>query len=148
VRLHHAAIVSDDFDASLRFWRDGVGLEVIMDLGFAGDWPTLFGSTGSHLQSVFLGDPAKPDAGVVELVDFGEVDHQQAVGAPDRRGFFLLSFNVDLDATLTRLASLGLGGEPRRIEVHDVAMAVVTDPNGVLVELIDLEEITGLPAPG
>ena len=54
---------------------------------------------------------------------------------------FLLSFYVDVDETLARLAGLGLGGEPRRIEVPGmggamVPMAVVRDPDGVIVELI------------
>ncbi len=50
-------------------------------------------------------------------------------------GLFLLSFNVDLDATLARLAELG--GEPTPVNTG-VRMAVVRDPDGVRVELIDL----------
>ena len=52
-------------------------------------------------------------------------------------GFLLLSLTTDLGAALGRLRALGLGGEPRRIEAHGVGMAVVTDPDGVEVELID-----------
>jgi hypothetical protein len=52
-------------------------------------------------------------------------------------GFLLLSLTTDLDAALAQLHELGLGGEPRRVEVGGVAMAVVTDPDGVAVELID-----------
>lgn len=52
-------------------------------------------------------------------------------------GFLLLSFMVDLEATLRRLDDLGLGGERRRIEASGVAMAVVHDPDGTPVELID-----------
>ena len=54
-------------------------------------------------------------------------------------GMFLLSFNVDLDQTLARLGDLGLGGEPRQIVNSGVRMAVVEDPDGVRVELIDIE---------
>jgi hypothetical protein len=43
----------------------------------------------------------------------------------------------DLDATLDRLLALGLGGEPRRIEVSGVGLAVVVDPDGTQVELVD-----------
>jgi hypothetical protein len=49
-----------------------------------------------------------------------------------------LSFNVDLDATLARLAELGLGGEARHTVNTGVRMTVVRDPDGVRVELIDL----------
>jgi catechol 2,3-dioxygenase-like lactoylglutathione lyase family enzyme len=139
--LHHAALCVRDLDASLRFYRDGLGLEVLMDERFDGDWPALFGARTRVLHSVFLGEPSAPNAGIVELVEFdGGVDDRSE---PDRpaRGFFLLSFFVDLDATLSRLARLGLGGRPRRIEQPGghgtVGMATVHDPDLVRVELIE-----------
>jgi len=149
-RLHHGAICVDDVEASLRFYRDGLGLAVLVDQVFEGDWPALFGAPSRSLRSVMLGDPARPDAGIVELVVFGGVgpDHAGSAGSevvstspspPPRRGFFLLSFFVDVPATLTRLAALGYH-QVRRIEQPGprgpVLMATVYDPNGVLVELI------------
>jgi len=141
--LHHAAINARDIDASLRFYRDGLGLEVMMDEEFDGDWVTLFGARSERLRSVFLGDPAKPDAGVVELVAF---DGGAAPSAPSANepapepmeGFFLLSFYVgDVGEVLERLAALNLGGDVRRIELPvGVGMATVRDPDGVLVELV------------
>ncbi|MEX0663149.1 MAG: VOC family protein [Acidimicrobiia bacterium] len=142
-RVHHSAICAQDFEASLRFYRDGLGLEVIMDSEFDGDWPALFDASSSRLHSVFLGDPAAPDAGVVELVSFPD-GMETAPVLPDKPhvGFFLLSFYVgDTDAVLARLSELELGGEARRIELPApdgtaVVMATVRDPDGVLVELI------------
>ena len=141
MRLHHAAICTADVDASLVFWRDGLGLEILMDHPFEGDWPTLFGSRSSTLRSVFLGQPGADDAGVVELVDFGEGTAAPDVAGAPTGGFFLLSFNVDLTATLAHLAALGTGGPPREITVHGVRMAVVHSPDGVRVELIDLPAV-------
>jgi catechol 2,3-dioxygenase-like lactoylglutathione lyase family enzyme len=145
-RVHHSAIVVRDVDASLRFWRDGVGFEVMMDMHFDGDWRTLFGAPANRLRSVFLGDRARADAGIVELVQFGEGSDDAPVGLPaTARGFFLLSCYVDIEAVLDRLRALDLGGEPRRIVVPGpggaVPMATVVDPDGVLVELI------GVPSP-
>ena len=40
-KLHHAAICTTDIEGGLAFWRDGLGLEVMMDHCFEGDWPTL-----------------------------------------------------------------------------------------------------------
>jgi glyoxylase I family protein len=141
MRLHHAAICATDIDASIVFWRDGLGLVELMDHSFDGDWPTLFGAASTRLRSVFLGDPDRDDAGIVELVDFGSpLTDPVALDGP-RSGFFLLSFNVDLTATLARLAELGIGGEPVEIAVHGVRMAVVEAPDGVRVELIDLPEV-------
>jgi glyoxylase I family protein len=142
-RVHHSAIVVRDVDASLRFWRDGIGFDVIMDHEFDGDWSTLFGARSNRLRSVFLGDPQRADAGMVELVQFdGGADDAATITAP-RAGFFLLSCYVDVEATLARLAALDLGGRPRRISVPApdgaaVQMATVVDPDGVLVELIGI----------
>jgi hypothetical protein len=44
---------------------------------------------------------------------------------------------TDVDSTLGRLVSLGLGGDPRRINVSGVAMCTVVDPDGVVVELVE-----------
>jgi catechol 2,3-dioxygenase-like lactoylglutathione lyase family enzyme len=139
-RLHHAAICVRDMEASLRFWRDGIGLDVLMDQAFEGDWPGLFDAPSRRLRSVFLGDPAAPDAGIVELVAFeGDVSGSPPPGAPSV-GFFLLSLFVDVDTVLERLGSLGLAAGVRRISQPgpggSVAMATVRDPDGVLVELI------------
>jgi glyoxylase I family protein len=139
--LHHVALCVRDADASVRFYRDGLGLDVLMDHTFDGDWPTLFEARSGTLRSVFLGDPANPDAGVVELVAFhGGVEPGPPPGPP-ATGFFLLSFFVAVEDTLARLRALDLGGTPRRVEqpgpAGPVTMATVRDPDGVLVELIE-----------
>jgi hypothetical protein len=54
-------------------------------------------------------------------------------------GFFLVSVYTQIEPTLARLSSLGLGGTPNRITLSvGTQMAVVHDPNGVAVELIDI----------
>ena len=138
--VHHSAVCVRDVEASIRFYRDGLGLQVLMDQSFEGDWPSLFDAPSTHLRSVFLGDPANADAGIVELVVF---DGDVALGAspgPPTTGFFLLSFFVELTSVLDRLAGLGYD-EVRRIDQPapggSVAMATVVDPDGVRVELID-----------
>jgi catechol 2,3-dioxygenase-like lactoylglutathione lyase family enzyme len=141
-KIHHSAICVRDFDASLRFYRDGLGLSLLWEREFEGDWPTLFGAPEPKLHSAFLGDPGVPDAGIVELVEFvGGMEDGTPQGDQPQLGFFLLSFYVDVDETLARLADLGLGGEPRRIAVKGMAeqhvpMATVRDPDGVIIELI------------
>jgi glyoxylase I family protein len=139
-KVHHSAICTNHIDASLTFWRDGLGFTMLMDHPFEGDWPTLFNAPSDQLRSVFLGDPDDPDAGVVELVEFSsQVDGPAIVDEP-ARGFFLLSVFTDLDATRGRLASAGYT-PLREITVSGVRMAVVRDPNGVLVELIDRDRM-------
>ena len=135
--IHHSAICVRDVDASLRVWRDGLGFGVLMDHRFEGDWPTLLRAPGRDLRAVFLGDPARPDAGIVELVDLGDVPEAGPDAGAAREGILLLSVMTDVEAALDRLTGLGLGGTPRRITNHGVAIAVVVAPDGTAVELID-----------
>jgi catechol 2,3-dioxygenase-like lactoylglutathione lyase family enzyme len=139
--IHHTAIVTADVVRSRRFWCDGLGLAELMDYTFRGDWPTLFGAASDELRSVFLGDPATPDSGIVELVVFDGADAGVAPPASPRCGFFLVSLERDVEPTLATLAGLGFGDGVRRISMPGpggttVAMAVITAPDGVLVELI------------
>jgi len=169
-RVHHSAIVVHDLDSSLRFYRDGIGLEVLMDHVFEGDWRTLFDAPSNTLRSVFVGDHRNADAGVVELVVFhgeeptpaggsgpdsagapGATGAPGADGAAAGAGFFLLSFYVDVDAVLERLAALGFG-PARRIDqpspTGPVPMASLLDPDGVRIELVGVPAGTGQQAPG
>jgi len=141
--IHHSAICVRDVDSSLRFWRDGLGFEVLMDERFEGDWPTLLRAPSRALRAIFLGDPANASAGIVELVDLGEVPGARTDPSA-REGFLLLSVMTDVAAALARLADLGLGGEVRRIDAHGIAMAVVTAPDGTRVELVDTPAVANL----
>jgi catechol 2,3-dioxygenase-like lactoylglutathione lyase family enzyme len=142
--VHHSAICTADVERSLRFWRDGIGLTELFDHTFTGDWSELFGAKSNQLRSIFLGDPQTPDTGIVELVEFAGADEALPAtsesGLP-RHGFFLLSLQRDVDETLSALAALGFTAGVRRINVaapagKTVPMAVITAPDGVLVELI------------
>lgn len=139
--VHHSAICTSDVERSLRFWRDGLGLSQLFDHQFTGDWPELFGATSDRLRSVFLGDPKTPDSGIVELVELPGAAVAPPASATPRHGFFLLSLQRDVDETLSALGTLGFADRVRRITVaapgdKEVAMAVITAPDGVLVELI------------
>jgi catechol 2,3-dioxygenase-like lactoylglutathione lyase family enzyme len=139
--IHHTAIVTVDVDRSVSFWRDGLGLTVLFDHTFTGDWPALFGAETERLRSIFLGDPDAPDTGIVELVVFdGVAPASPAPGGP-ASGFFLVSLQRDVDTALERLGELGFDSDMRRISMpaphgKTVAMAVITAPDGVRVELI------------
>ena len=99
------------------------------------------GFGGQRLTNVVLGDPANPDTGIVELVVLeGSAAGPAQPDAPTF-GFFLLSLQRDVDATLDTLTGLGFDDGVRRIEMpapggKRVDMAVITAPDGVRVELI------------
>jgi catechol 2,3-dioxygenase-like lactoylglutathione lyase family enzyme len=139
--IHHTAIVTADIECSKRFWCDGLGFTELFDHTFTGDWSTLFNAGTDRLRSVFLGDPTSPDTCIVELVQFENT--VPAAPSPDEPafGFFLLSLERDVDVALAGLAELGFAHGVRRIEMparggKTVAMAVITAPDGVRVELI------------
>lgn len=139
--IHHTAIVTSDVERSMRFWRDGLGLAEQFDHTFTGDWQTLFGATTDKLRSIFLGDANTPEAGIVELVVLEGAAPAQAQPDGPAFGFFLVSLQRDVEPTLAALAGLGFDDGVRRIEMpapggKTVAMAVITAPDGVMVELI------------
>jgi glyoxylase I family protein len=139
--VHHTAIVTTDVERALSFWQEGLGLTVLFDHGFTGDWPTLFDAGTETLRSIFLGDPSAPDTGIVELVVFDNPAPQRESIAGPAAGFFLVSLNRDVEPTLRRLADLGFADDVRQIVVpaphgKQVQMAVITAPDGVRVELI------------
>jgi catechol 2,3-dioxygenase-like lactoylglutathione lyase family enzyme len=139
--VHHTAIVTTDVERALSFWQDGLGLTVLFDHVFTGDWPSLFDARTDTLRSIFLGDPSAPDTGIVELVVFDNPAPVRESIAGPAPGFFLVSLNRDVDPTLHRLADLGFADDVRQIVVpapngKQVQMAVITAPDGVRVELI------------
>jgi catechol 2,3-dioxygenase-like lactoylglutathione lyase family enzyme len=137
--LHHSGVCVKDIDAALRFYRDGIGLEVLVDKVIEADLESLLGVHTRSVRTVFLGAADHPDGAIVELLDLGLQDIADAAPQPGlpNRGVFLLSFQVDVPGVLARLDDLGLGGSPRTMGTPrgDLA-ATVTDPDGVMVELL------------
>lgn len=139
--IHHTAVVTTDVERALRFWQEGLGLTILFDHVFTGDWPTLFDARTDTLRSIFLGDPSAPDTGIVELVVFDDPEPAREQAAGPAPGFFLVSLNRDVEPALRRLVDLGFTGDVRQIDVpaphgKQVQMAVITAPDGVRVELI------------
>ena len=134
-------MVVRDLEASLRFYRDGLGLDLLADRRVEGSWPDLFDAPSRSLRAVFLGDARVPDdhSGVLELNVFEEVVPEGPPVSPLRTGFLMLSFFVDVEAALGRLAGLGLGGSPRRVTQPTpsgpITIVTVRDPDGLLVLL-------------
>lgn len=143
--LHHAGICVQDMDESLRFYRDGLGLTVLVDRVLAADLESLLGVRTDSVRTIFLGDAEHTDSGIIELLDLGAA--HLAVDAPQpglpARGVFLLSLQVDVMVILSRLAEMGLGGQPRTMAVPGGGVAAtVTDPDGVMVELLPKGELS------
>jgi catechol 2,3-dioxygenase-like lactoylglutathione lyase family enzyme len=139
--IHHTVIVVSDLEASLRFYVNGLGLEVLQDREVQGDWPALFGAESTNLRVVFLGKSDVPDdtAGVLELNSFPGGASVHTPVSPPSAGLFMISYFVDVEATLVRLGELGLSRDVRRVDQPtpngSIALATVRDPDGVTVLL-------------
>jgi catechol 2,3-dioxygenase-like lactoylglutathione lyase family enzyme len=142
--MHHAGICVSDMAASLRFYCEGLELAVLADKVLDADLEALLGVRTESLRTVFLGDAEHTDSGIIELLELGVAGI--ADGAPQAgrpvRGVFLLSLQVDVPAALSRLGEMGLGGTPRAMTVPGGGIAAtVTDPDGVMVELLPRGEL-------
>ncbi|KAL4885429.1 hypothetical protein BJY04DRAFT_179707, partial [Aspergillus karnatakaensis] len=116
--VHHTVVSASNLTDSLRFYVDGLGLNIIKGYNFQGDLTTLFGTNTSVLPGYFLGDTTSVfngTDGVIYLVEFPDAKKVPTVESdPPNTGLFLTSFWLGnkINATLDRLESLGLGGTP------------------------------------
>jgi glyoxylase I family protein len=145
--LHHVAFKPRDFDRALRFYRDGIGLDVFSDETFEGPFGILTGAPSDRLRSVFLGDAASPHRAAVELVVCLDErgDPIPVVPAAPSNAWWI-AFWVDVDATIDRLVAMQMADSLVVTEPgYGAKVASVRDPDGVLVELVSQSIVTTMP---
>ena len=141
MQLHHVSLFVRDAERSIRFYRDGLGFTIRLDREFDGDWPTLYGVASKRLRAVILGDPERPHQ--VELVTFAEPVPDGPPVSPPVTGTVILAFFVDLRAVLPALLGVGATDVRQTTLSNGNAAATVRDPDGILVELLDVGRPTG-----
>jgi catechol 2,3-dioxygenase-like lactoylglutathione lyase family enzyme len=146
-----------DLDAAVAFYRDGLGLDVQGAPANADANPALrnmFGLPDAQLRWL-IGRPGGMRTGV-EMVEISKANGRAATRRmQDTGAFTLIAFVRDIDATLTRLKTLKTpimtpGGVAATIPFgggQKAKLAVVTDPAGHFVELIQPEQLPESPAP-
>ncbi len=127
-KVHHVAVVVEDLERALGFWRDRLGLPVELVLPIEGDGVTIaFLPAGES--KVELVQPTDDSTGVARFL------------ASRGEGFHHVCFEVpDIAAALERLASQGvqlIDAAPRRGAEGPVAFLHPSSCHGVLVELIE-----------
>ena len=135
--IHHVSLFVRDAERSLRFYRDGLGFQVLLDKEFDGEWPALFGVKPTRLRAVICADPAHPDTGGVELVTFAEPLPEGPPPAAPTTGSALLAFQVELEEVLPKLLANGATDLRRATLSRGNKAATVRDPDGFLIELLD-----------
>lgn len=138
--LYHVGITVADMDKSLRFYRDGLLLnverDVVRDADFLRDILQL---PVKSMRIVFLDVPG---GGVVELLEHRGIERLPAAARPCDPGAGHACFFVDdIDAVTLRLQEMGFNSRSSKpIEVTEGAAIGVkgiyfSDPDGFLVEL-------------
>lgn len=136
----HAGITVRDMETSLRFYRDGLGLEVHLDRVLGADYlKELLDLDFTDLRAVYL---TIPGGGYVELLEYHGIERLSAAARPnDVGGGHLCLYVTGIDELSRRL--IELGGSPRSAAPVDVTSGpnegarsiYMRDPDGYSVEL-------------
>jgi uncharacterized glyoxalase superfamily protein PhnB len=131
VTIHASFLPHDDPDAALAFYRDTLGFEVRMDVGYQGmRWITV-GPPDQPGTSIVLHPPAA-DPGITE-------DERRTINEMMAKGTYagILLATKDLDSTFERLQASTVGEvvqEPTE-QPYGVRDCAVRDPAGNLIRI-------------
>ncbi|NML18275.1 SMU1112c/YaeR family gloxylase I-like metalloprotein [Azohydromonas caseinilytica] len=124
LRIHHAAVICSDYEASKRFYVEVLGLKVLGEHHRAprGSWKL---------------DLALPDGAQIELFSFPDPPPRPSY--PEARGLRHLAFAVeDVEQAKARLEARGVAVEPvRRDEFTGKRFTFFADPDGLPLELYE-----------
>ena len=140
IGIHHTSRTVSDMDRSLGFYRDLVGLEVVLDTEMSG--PMLeaeVGLEGAHLRLVALGTgDGQP---MVELLQYLSPDPADAPTRPCDVGAHHIAVRVaDIDAAYRSLTEAGVRftAPPQEVDAGYFAghwTAYCFDPDDMVLEL-------------
>ncbi len=124
--INHLALITPDMDATVRFYRDIIGLPLVAAIGDE-QFRHYFFDLGNHNTIAFFEWPGVTDVG-----------QEKGAGTPGLgRQFDHLSFNVETEADMLalqdRLRSFGV--RVTRVVDHDFIQSIYfTDPSGISLE--------------
>jgi glyoxylase I family protein len=123
-RIHHAAIICADYDASKRFYVECLGLRVLAE--------NFRAQRNSYKLDLVL-----PDGGQIELFSFPGAPARPSY--PEAQGLRHLAFVVeDVDACKAQLEAMGITVEAVRTDEYTGKRFVFfADPDGLPLELYE-----------
>ena len=133
IKLHHLAIVVDDMEAALRFWRESLGLSQAGHIQSIAEEAVNIAFLSLGEVRIELIQPTNDDSGVAKyLAKRGPGLHHLCLEAPD------------LDAKLQELKSAGcelINEAPREREGRRYAFVHPKSAGGVLLELYETPHV-------
>jgi len=129
-RIHHAAVICSNYEASKRFYTEVLGLQVVAE-------------HYREQRRSFKLDLALPDGSQIELFSFPDPPVRPSY--PEARGLRHLAFEVDDVAQCkAALESSGVAVEPVRMDEYTGRRFVFfADPDGLPLELYEVGEPRG-----
>jgi len=136
----HGGITVKDMEASLKFYRDGLQLEVEFDVINSADYlRTVVAMPFSEIRIVYL---RIPNSGFVELLEYRGVERHSASARPaDFGGGHLCLYVDDIEAISVRMHKLGYSSRSDRpvdiVAGPNIGAKVIymIDPDGYFIEL-------------
>ena len=130
VRIHTSFLPHDDPEASVAFYRDVLGFEVRLDVGYAG------------MRWITVGPPGQPDTGIVLYPPFAAPgitdDEKRTIGEMMAKGTYaiLVLSTSDLDGLFERLTASGaeIVQEPTD-QPYGIRDGAIRDPAGNLIRI-------------
>lgn len=136
----HGGITVKDMETSLKFYRDGLELEVEFDVINSADYlRSVVALSPTEVRIVYL---RIPNSGFIELLEYRGVERHSASARPcDFGGGHLCLYVDDVDLILARMHSLGYAS--RSAAAVDIVagpntgakVVYLIDPDGYFVEL-------------
>lgn len=136
----HGGITVKDMEASLKFYRDGLQLEVEFDVINSADYlRTVVAMPFSEIRIVYL---RIPNSGFVELLEYRGVERHSASARPaDFGGGHLCLYVDDIEAISVRMQKLGYASRSDKpvdiVAGPNIGAKVIymIDPDGYFIEL-------------
>ena len=133
IRIASSFLPHDDPDASLAFYRDTLGFEVRLDVGYGGmRWITV-GPAGQPGTSIVLHPPAA-DPGITD-------DERRTIAEMMAKGIYatIVLATADLDATFARLQAAGAEVVQEPVDQpYGIRDCAFRDPAGNQIRLNEL----------
>ena len=138
--LFHGGITVKNMETSLKFYRDGLQLEVERDVVNNSEYlRTLIALRFSEIRIVYL---RVPGSGFIELLEYRGIEQRSAAAPPsDYGGGHLCLYVDDVDAAAARLHGLGYSSRsPKAVDIVagpniGAKLIYMIDPDGYHVEL-------------
>jgi lactoylglutathione lyase len=138
--IYHGGITVSDMDRALRFYHEGLGLEIEFDTIIDGPYlPVVLNLDFSEIRAVYL---RIPGGHFLELLEYRGIERMPAASRPcDYGAGHVCLFVEGIDELVARLAELGFGARsdgPVDITKGPNAGArsiYLVDPDGYYVEL-------------